>query len=252
MAARKVPAEESSAKAVLAALHAAKDPKRAAAAQRYFKTGKGEYGEGDRFLGIAVPAVRALVRAHPVSLETAVELLASPLHEVRLFALLAMVRLVHRADDARREEMLRAYLDHRAGVNNWDLVDSSAPFLMVPALAPKKRKILDELVRSPSLWDRRIAVLATFHAIREGDFTLTVRLAKALLTDPEDLLHKAVGWMLREIGERGDPGLAVLRGFLEEHAHEMPRTMLRYAIEKLDATERRRWLGARTFFHCDR
>jgi 3-methyladenine DNA glycosylase AlkD len=215
-------------------------PSDAAHLQRFFKTGAGEYGAGDRFLGVRVPGLRRLAREfHGLSLPETERLLRSKFHEERLLALLILVGAYRRADEAGRGKIYRLYLQNAAFVNNWDLVDSSAPYIVGPHLIGRSRKILHKMVRSKNLWERRIAVLATFHFIRAKDFADLLLLAEVLLGDAHDLIHKAVGWMLRETGNRDT---VVLRGFLERHSHRMPRTMLRYAIEKLPERERKAWL----------
>jgi 3-methyladenine DNA glycosylase AlkD len=225
------------------ALHALADPGKAAFSAGFFKTGKGEYGEGDRFLGIAVPAVRRVARQYQdLPLSGCRALLESPFNEERLLALLILVGQYRRGDAPAREAIYRAYLAARARVNNWNLVDSSAPYILGPHLRDRPRQRLDRLAASRSLWDRRIAVLASFAFIREGDFSTTLRLTARLLRDPEDLLHKACGWMLREVGKRDRE---VLEGFLRRHHARMPRTLLRYAIERLPEARRRAWLAGR-------
>lgn len=232
-----------SAAQAIAALRAVSDPARAEGASRYFKAGPGGYAEGDRFLGVTVPATRAVLRACSLDLLACEELLASEWHEARLLALLAMVRLYQRGSPELREAIFRSYLAHTPRVNNWDLVDSSAPYIVGAHLFGKSTKLLTTLARSPVVWERRIAMLATFHFLREGDPGETLRLAVLLERDPHDLVHKAIGWMLRELGQRC--GLDVLRAHLAAHAATLPRTALRYAIEKLDPRERRRWMDAR-------
>jgi 3-methyladenine DNA glycosylase AlkD len=217
-------------------------PVRARNLSWFFKTAPGEYGAGDRFIGIRVPVLRRLAwdfRKLPPS--AAGELLQSPVHEERLLALILWVNAYGCADEAGRAEIYKLYLAHLHHVNNWDLVDVSAPRIVGPHLEKRSHKILFRLARSKNLWRRRVAVLATFHFIRFGDFADALRLAEMLLGDEHDLMHKAVGWMLREIGKR-DP--AVLKQFLLKHAAHMPRTMLRYAIEKFPECERKRWLQA--------
>jgi 3-methyladenine DNA glycosylase AlkD len=225
------------------ALRALGSPEKAAQLARFFKTGPGEYGEGDRFLGVRVPQQRALVRRFPgLPLAEAVALLRGGLHEERLTALLFLVRTFQKArDDEGREAVVRAYLANLRWVDNWDLVDSSAPYLLGPWLLRRDRALLWKLARSKVLWQRRVAVLSTFRFIVEGESRGTLALAAALLGDGEDLMHKAVGWMLREVGKR--VSLADLRGFLGQHAARMPRTMLRYAIERLPEAERKRWMA---------
>ncbi len=219
------------------------DSERAGHSQRYFKTAPGQYGHGDKFLGIRVPIIRIAVRQYAgASLSTAGKLLKSEYHEIRLFALLLLVARYARADAAEQGEIYRLYLDSTRHINNWDLVDSSAPYIVGAYLAGKDKGVLYKLARSASLWERRIAVLATFWFIREGHMDDALRIAELLLHDPEDLIHKAVGWMLREVGKR-DPSAA--GKFLDAHCRNMPRTMLRYAIEKYSAAGRQKYLGKR-------
>ncbi len=217
----------------LQALESQRDPGKAAFFQRFFKTGPGQYGEGDQFLGLSVPQVRTvLAQYRSMPLPDAVVLLQSPYNEARLLAVLLLV--VHyqrkRATAAERQAVFDAYLASRSRVNNWNLVDASAPAIVGGQLLQGDRALLYELAQSASLWDRRIAVLASFAFIRAGDFGDTLRLSERLLGDREDLMHKACGWMLREVGKRDE---AALRTFLDAHAAQMPRTMLRYALEKL-------------------
>lgn len=216
------------------------DPGVAAVSRRFFKTGPGEYGEGDLFRGIRVPVLRSLAREYQgISLHDAARLLASPFHEDRLLALLLLVRLYARGDGATREQVYRLYLKSTRFINNWDLVDSSAEHIVGAYLWDGGRAPLLRLAKSADLWERRIAVLATFHFIKRGEFGATLRIARVLLSDPEDLIHKATGWMLREVGRR-DPEAE--EGFLKEHCGRMPRTMLRYAVEKFPEEKRRRYL----------
>lgn len=216
------------------------DQESAAFLQRYFKTGAGEYGEGDRFLGIRVPVLRQLARRHQaLGLDGCRVLLHSPYHEARLLALLIMVRAYARGDDATRQALFRLYLDNTAYVNSWDLVDLSAEHIVGRHLAERDRAPLLQLARSPSLWERRIAIMATFHYIRAGSFGDTLRLADILMADRHDLIHKAVGWMLREVGKRDR---CAAESFLRPRYRRMPRTMLRYAIEKYPEELRQRYL----------
>jgi 3-methyladenine DNA glycosylase AlkD len=217
------------------------DPAIAEHSQRFFKTGKGEYGEGDKFLGIRVPVIRQWAKTHrTISLEEALAILQSPFHEERHLALLILVAR-YAAADTRGEQaaIYRAYLNHTDDINNWDLVDCSAEHIVGAYLFPRSRKPLYRLARAKNLWRRRIAMMATFHFIKRGDFADTLMLAEKLLTDKEDLIHKAAGWMLREVGKRE---LAVEEGFLDRHYRKMPRTMLRYAIEKFPENERQAYL----------
>jgi 3-methyladenine DNA glycosylase AlkD len=226
---------------ILARLHRLGDPAAAAQSQRFFKTGPGEYGQGDRFLGIRVPVIRKYVReVRHIELDDALELLRSPLHEARLLALLVLVDKYSRAKTpAGQRAVYRAYLDHTQWINNWDLVDSSAEHVIGAHLFDKDRRPIYRLVRSKSLWERRIAVLATFHFIKREQYDDTLAVAERLLDDPEDLIHKAAGWMLREVGNRDRPAE---ERFLRKHYRRMPRTMLRYAIEKFPEKVRRAYL----------
>jgi 3-methyladenine DNA glycosylase AlkD len=209
----------------------------AAHSARFFKSGPGEYGAGDRFLGIRVPDVRRVAREFRAApLRDALALLRSPLHEERLLALVLLVERFERGDESERARIYAQFRKHTPRyVNNWDLVDSAAYQIVGAYLEPRDRSPLYELARSPSLWERRVAIVATFGYIKSGAFDDTLALGRILLGDREDLIHKATGWMLREVGNRDR---VVLEGFLREHQAAMPRTMLRYAIEKLP--ERRR------------
>lgn len=209
---------------------------------RFFRAGKGEYGEGDKFLGVTVPHCRAVAKLHrDLSLKDVTLLLASPWHEERLTALFILVDHYRKGDDDIRAEVFACYWKNRARVNNWDLVDSSAPHIVGTHLMTRSRKPLHQLARARSLWDRRIAIIATQTFIRVGDLDETFALARVLLNDDHDLIHKAVGWMLREAGKK-DPKR--LEHFLDEHCTHMPRTMLRYAIEKLPPARRKFYLNA--------
>lgn len=221
------------------------DPERAAGALRFFKTGPGEYGEGDQFLGLTVPQVRSmLVQTNDLVEADVLELLRSKWHEERLLALLILVRRFEKArnDEALRERIVKLYLANTKWINNWDLVDTSASQIVGGWLLTRDRAVLSKLAKSKSLWEQRIAVLATLTFIRKGQFGDTLRLSEHFLTHEHDLMHKACGWMLREAGKRD---VEVLRMFLDEHATRMPRTMLRYAIEKLPDAERRKYLAKR-------
>jgi len=216
---------------ILARLQELGDPDIAAQSLRFFKTGSGEYGEGDQFLGIRVPVIRKCVREYRgIALDDTLELLRSPLHEARLLALLILVDTYRTADSpAGQRAIYRAYLDHTRWINNWDLVDSSAEHIVGAYLFERNRKPIHRLARSKDLWERRIAALATFHFIKREEYDDILAVAERLLNDPEDLIHKAVGWMLREVGNRDRP---VEERFLRKYYRRMPRTMLRYAIEK--------------------
>ncbi len=216
------------------------DRQRARDLQRYFKTGPGEYGEGDIFIGLRVPEIRTLAKEYQsIPLSTAVQLLHSPIHEARLLALLIMVRTYTQADEVIREEIYRTYLEHTRFINNWDLVDLSAHHIVGAHLINKSDDPLQALAASDLIWDRRIAIMATFYFIKKGRFSLSLSIAQRLLQDQEDLIHKAVGWMLREIGKRDQK---TEESFLKVHYKTMPRTMLRYAIEKFPEKLRQRYL----------
>lgn len=217
----------------------------AAISARYFKTGPGEYGEGDRFLGLRVPQVRALAREFSdAGVEVALPLLKSGWHEARALALMLLIKTYQRADEPTRKRIYTLYLKSTAFINNWDLVDSSAEHIVGAWLADRpgeRKRVLTKLAKSTSIWERRIAMLATLYYIKRGDHTETLRLAGLLLHDDEDLIQKAVGWMLREVGQRiGEP---VEESFLKRHYREMPRTMLRYAIERFAEPKRKRYLA---------
>ena len=222
-------------------LRALSSPRRAKSSAWFFKTGPGEYGEGDRFLGITVPALRREARAfRELPLAEIERLLASPWHEERLFALLVLERRYERGEDAERDRIFRFYLSHLRHVNNWDLVDLSAPSIVGEHLSGRSVALLRRLVRSRVLWERRVAIVATFAFLRRGQVRPTFELARRLLSDPEELLHKATGWALREAGKKDAAGL---RAFLADHGPLMPRTMLRYAIERFPRSERLKWLA---------
>ena len=227
---------------VRAALAEVADPADAVDLQRFFKTGPGQYGEGDVFVGVRVPAIRAVVRRfRGLGFAEIDALLDDPVHEHRLAGLLLLV-VASRRDP---EEAVGRYLAavRRGRVNNWDLVDSSAEHLLGAWLLERDRSLLDELAASASLWERRVAVLATFAFIKSGDASTTLALAERLLDDRHDLMHKAVGWMLREVGKR--VSREELVGFLDAHAARMPRTMLAYATEHLPPEERARYRAVR-------
>ncbi len=217
------------------------NPESAAFLQRFFKTGPGQYGEGDIFLGLRVPQIRKIAGEFRLLPLTEVNrLLQSKAHEDRLAALVILVGQFERGTPAARKQIFELYLGSTAHINNWDLVDVSAPQIVGGYLADKSRRPLYRLARSASLWERRISILATLAFIRQQDFDDTLRLAELLLADREDLIHKATGWMLREVGKRDQDAL---EGFLDRHYQEMPRTMLRYAIERLPEPERRLYMA---------
>jgi len=226
---------------VRSALREQATPEQAAVARRFFKTGPGEYGEGDEFLGLKVPQLRALVRpCDPLTEREVITLLRSSFHEERVLSLLCLVRRFERGDDAGRRRIYDLYLKNTRWINNWDLVDTSAPHIVGAWLLDKNRAILRQLAKSKNLWERRIAVLATQTFIRHHEFADTLEIVRSLLDDTHDLIHKACGWMLREIGNRDE---GALDSFLANHVRQMPRTMLRYAIEKLPEHRRKAWMS---------
>jgi 3-methyladenine DNA glycosylase AlkD len=209
--------------------------------KRFFHALPGGYGGTDKFLGIAVPQLRALARDFPAAgVEVALPLLKSGWHEARALALILLVRLFERGDEATREKIFSTYMRHLKFINNWDLVDMSAERIVGAWLADKDRSLLTTLAKSKSIWARRIAILATFHYIKKGEYAETLRIAQLLLKDEEDLIQKAVGWMLREVGKR--VSREAEEGFLKRHYKQMPRTMLRYAIERFAEPTRKRYL----------
>lgn len=208
---------------------------------RFFKTKKGEYGEGDVFLGIKVPEQRETARKFfkEASLGDLRELLQSEIHEFRLTALIMLIEKYKKAEEDEKEKIFNFYLNNIKRINNWDLVDLSAPNIVGEYLSDKDKKILFALVKSKNVWERRIAVVSTFAFIRRNQFKETLMLSKILLNDEHDLIHKAVGWALREVGKKDEKKE---KEFLEKFCSRMPRTMLRYAIEKFGAKERARFL----------
>jgi len=235
-----VPPDVPTANEIVARLEALGDPEHARFVAGYFRAGPGEYGEGDRFLGIRVPVLRRLVREYRgLPRERAAELLRSPWHEARLLACLLLADAYPRGDAAEREAIYRLYLENTEHINSWDLVDTSAPHVVGAHLQEGDRTVLERLARSDSVWERRIAILATQHFIRRGDFGSTLQIAEILVDDRHDLIHKAVGWMLREVGDRDR---AAEEAFLRRHHGTMPRTMLRYAIEKFPPDLRQAYL----------
>ena len=215
------------------------DPKIAEHSQRFFKTGEGEYGEGDQFIGIRVPVLRKVARKYKaIAVKEAVALLKAPIHEQRLLALLMLVDLFKKPS-GEQETIYQAYMTHTRFINNWDLVDSSAPYIPGPYLFGKNKNPLYDFSFSMDMWERRIAIISTFYFIRQNAFKDTLNISENLLQDPEDLIHKAVGWMLREIGKRD---MRVEEEFLVAHYKTMPRTMLRYAIEKFPEPLRQAYL----------
>lgn len=216
------------------------DPEIAAHSIGFFKTGKGQYGEGDIFLGIRVPDLRKTAQLFKdISLDVCVGILQSPYHEERMFGLIVLVNRFQKSQPEDRESIYHLYMDIVRYVNNWDLVDVSAPVIAGGYFLDKDPLPLVDMAKSSLLWERRISMVATWAFIRNGRTDLTFQIAEILMGDTEDLIHKAVGWMLREAGKRDLPAL---EGFLKRHYQNMPRTMLRYAIEKMDETRRQAYL----------
>ncbi len=208
--------------------------------QHFFKTGKGEYGYGDKFLGVRVPILRKTAKLfQELSVTEIKKLLKSEYHEIRLLSLLILVGQFSKAREGKKRIIYNLYLKHTKYINNWDLVDSSAHYIVGAWLVDRDRSILFELAHSMRLWERRISIISTYYFIKNGDFNDTLRLAKILINDSEDLIHKAVGWMLREIGKRDRK---VEEKFLGQYYKQMPRTMLRYSIEKFDNERRLEYL----------
>jgi len=232
-----------SAVAIHKELRALASAETAANLQRFFKTGPGQYGEGDVFLGIKVPPLRALAKQHAdTGLDTVAALLESSYHEERMFALLLLMQFYQRAGEEQQIAAYDLYLGNTHRINNWDLVDVSAPRIVGRHLQNRPRRMLYQLARSPLLWERRIAIIATAWFISLKDFGDTLKIAEILVQDKHDLMHKAVGWMLREVGKRD---LATEKNFLLRHYRDMPRTMLRYAIERFPEEERKSYLNGK-------
>jgi 3-methyladenine DNA glycosylase AlkD len=224
-------------------LRSAAQPAHVPILQSFFKTGPGQYGEGDIFIGVKLPAMRSVCRdCRDAPMEVALALLKSRVHEERMLALLLLVDRFTRGEGSEQRRVYEAYLSNTAYINNWDLVDVTAPAIVGGYLFERNRAPLGRLARSTSLWERRISIVATHFFIRHGDLADTFRIADRLLDDQHDLIHKAVGWMLREAGKRDG---AALRAFLAARHPRMPRTMVRYAIERFPEAERRTYLTAR-------
>lgn len=229
-----------SAKKVVSELKNLSDPEIATQSQGYFKTAKGEYGEGDIFLGIRMPVLRQQLKVFAdIPLNEVEFLLRSKYHEARLLAALFLVAQFKRGNEQEKAAIYSRYLQNTDYINNWDIIDSSAPLVVGAYLHQRSHKILYKLAKSKSLWERRIAVMATFYFIKQKDFTTSLDIIELLLSDTEDLIHKASGWMLREIGNRER---LVEEDFLQRHYQIMPRTMLRYAIEKFEQSRRKQYL----------
>ncbi|HKG22792.1 MAG TPA: DNA alkylation repair protein [Blastocatellia bacterium] len=216
------------------------DEERARVLKKFFKTGPGEYGEGDLFLGVTIPELRMLAKQYgSIRLKEVLALLASKYHEERMLALLMLIHAYSKGDGPAKEKIYELYLKNTRFINNWDLIDLSAPRIVGDFLFTRSREPLYTLARSASLWERRIAIMSTFHFIKKADYSDSLKISEVLLGDREDLIHKAVGWMLREIGKSD---LAAEESFLREHYRMMPRTMLRYAIERFPEPKRQMYL----------
>ena len=217
-----------------------KNPEQAKILQGFFKTGKGQYGEGDIFYGIKVPVQRKIVKGFKdLPIPDIKVLIKSKIHEERLIALLILVSQFSKGDEKKRKRIFDFYIKTRGGINNWDLVDLSAPNIVGAFLQDKDRVLLYKFAKSNDLWEKRIAILSTFTFIRNNDFEDALRISRILLTDKHDLIHKAVGWMLREIGKRD---IKIEEKYLAKYYKQMPRTMLRYAIEKFPESKRQNYL----------
>jgi len=208
--------------------------------KRFFKTGPGEYGEGDVFIGVRVPDLRKLVKEYQdITIKEVMQLLRSSIHEERLFALLILVSKYSKGNETVKKRIYELYLQNTKFINSWDLVDGSAQHIVGAFLMDKSKEPIYRLAKSNSLWERRIAILSTFHFIKHDNYSETLKISKILLTDEQDLIHKAVGWMLREIGKRH---ISTEEIFLKKYYKRMPRTMLRYAIEKFPESKRKKYL----------
>jgi 3-methyladenine DNA glycosylase AlkD len=219
----------------------AADPARAKVSVWFFKTGKGQYGEGDKFLGLTMPLQRKIVsRYQNFSFADIEKLLHDKYHEMRMVGVLMLVNDFKKGDEEKKKKIFDFYLAHATQINNWDLVDVSAEYVVGAFLEKKSRKILDDLASSKNLWERRISIISTFYFIKKKKYQTTFTVAYKLLGDKEDLIHKATGWMLREVGKRC--GQEVEEIFLKKYAPKMPRTMLRYAIEHFSPEKKKKYL----------
>jgi len=208
--------------------------------QRFFKTGPGEYGEGDVFVGVKVPELRKLAKEYQkITVKEVKQLLKSAIHEERLLALFILVRKYSKGNEAEKKRIYELYLKNTQFINSWDLVDISAHHIIGAFLVDKSKEPLYSLAKSMNLWERRISIISTFYFIKHDKYAETLKISEILLTDEQDLIHKAVGWMLREVGKRHLPSE---EKFLKKHHRDMPRTMLRYAIERFPEPKRQRYL----------
>ena len=214
-----------------------KNPEKIKIYSNFFKTGKGQYGEGDKFLGITIPQQRAIAKKYPnLTLKDIQKLLNDPIHEIRITALIILVEQYKKADESLKNKIYNFYMKNSKKMNNWDHVDCTAPYIAGPHLLNKNKSILYKFAKSKNLWERRISIITTYHFIKNNKFTDTIKIAEILLKDDHDLIHKAVGWMLREVGKKDQK---LLEKFLKKHHKIMPRTMLRYSIEKFTESKRK-------------
>lgn len=217
------------------------NPEKAKLLSGFFKTGKGQYGEGDKFLGVMVPQTRAVAKKHKdATLKDVARLLESEWHEERLCGVLMLVERFSKADKPLQKELFNFYMSHSQKINNWDLVDLSAPRIVGAYLIDKDKKILYKYAKSKNLWQRRISIISTLYFVSKKEYSDALKISEMLLEDKHDLIHKAVGWTLREIGKRD---LAVEEKFLVKHHKTMPRTMLRYAIERFEEKKRKFYMN---------
>jgi 3-methyladenine DNA glycosylase AlkD len=227
-------------------LHSFASPTKAKKSARFFKTASGQYGHGDLFIGVTVPEVRSVAKKFfDLPLTDIQKLLQSKIHEERLLALILLVNRFKKASEKERKTIYEFYIKNTKYINNWDLVDTSAGYIVGGFLHDKPKTILKKLARSTNLWERRIAIIATFYDIYQGKSEETFKIATILINDEHDLIHKAVGWMLREVGKRC--GESIEESFLEKYYRSMPRTMLRYAIERFPKNKRKQYLDGTIF-----
>ncbi len=227
-------------KALQKSLRVGQNPKKAQLYAHFFKTAPGQYGHGDIFLGLTVPEQRKIAKKfYHLSLADIQKLLASKIHEERFTALVILSHQFQHTNEQTKKQIYTFYLNNAKRINNWDLVDTSAPRIVGMYLLNKPRAILYKLAHSSNLWERRISIIATLALIQNGEYEDTLKITQILLSDTHDLIHKACGWMLREVGKKSVP---TLKKFLNHHAHHMPRTMLRYSIEKFSKSKRQQYL----------
>ena len=228
-------------KKLISELKSLANPKQAEILQRFFRTKKGEYGEGDIFLGIRVPMQRKIAKKYlDLNLKDIQELLENKIHEYRMIALIILISKYKKSNNLEKEKIFKFYIQNAQRANNWDLVDLSAPNIVGDFLLDKKKDILYKLSKSKNLWEKRIAIVSTYTFMKNNNFKDTIKISEILLKDQHDLIHKAVGWMLREVGKKDKK---ILEDFLKKHYKQMPRTTLRYSIERFPEDERKKWLN---------